>query len=312
MVTTDGLPVDYEVFAGNTYEGSTLITALKSVRQKYDIEKIVLVADSAMLSRDNIAELECLKDNSFSFIVGARLKNLNTSLKSKILDAHNYKELSPGYKIGQFDIDGKKLIVSFSTKRAIKDASERTKAVEKLKAKLDKSKSVKAHVSNNSYRKYLKLDGNATIELDTEKIEADSLWDGLHGVLTNSALAAEEVLEKYTELYNVEAAFRVTKHDLAVRPIYHWKPERVKAHIAICYCAYSLVKQMEYRVRLQYKKISIETIRELLMHVQTSILFDRKKKIRFGLPSKMEKDAKKIYNLLGIKRNLTPYIVDKL
>ena len=69
---------------------------------------------------------------------------------------------------------------------------------------------------------------------------------------------------------------------------------------------------MEYRVRLQYKKISIETIRELLMHVQTSILFDRKKKIRFGLPSKMEKDAKKIYNLLGIKRNLTPYIVDKL
>jgi len=100
----------------------------------------------------------------------------------------------------------------------------------------------------------------------------------------------------------VEAAFRVTKHDLSVRPIYHWKPERVKAHIAICFTSYALVKNLQYRVRVMYKKISIEDIRDILMHVQISILFDRKKKIRFGLPSIMKKDAKKIYDLLGIKR----------
>ena len=312
MVTTGGLPVDYEVFAGNTFEGSTLVPALTKVRQKYDIEKVVFVADSAMLSKENMAELESLTGNSFSFIVGARLKNLNTCLKSKILDIDNYKETTQGLKIGQFDLPGKKLIVSFSAKRARKDESDRKKAIEKLKAKLGKSKSIKANISNNSYRKYLKIQGSSSIELDEDKIAADSAWDGLHGVVTNSELSASQVLEKYKELYHVEAAFRVTKHDLAVRPVYHWKPERIKAHIAICYCAYCLVKQMEYRVGLQYEKLSIEVIRELLMHVQTSVFFDRKKKIRYAFPSSMKKDAKKIYNLLGIKRTLTPYIIEKL
>jgi len=312
MVTTDGLPVDYEVFAGNTYEGSTLIPSLTKVKEKYDIDRIVFVADSAMLSKENIAELESLKDSRFSYIVGARLKSLNTSLKDKILDINNYKELSPGLSIGQFDYNGKKLVVSYSQRRARKDSLDRKKAVEKLKAKLEKSSSVKANISNNSYRKYLKVNGKSSLTLDEDKIEADSIWDGLHGVITNSDLCPADVLTKYKELYSVEAAFRVTKHDLAVRPIYHWKPDRIKAHIAICYCAYSLVKQMEYRVKLQYKKISIEDIRDILMHVQTTIFYDRKKKIRYAFPSSMKKDAKKIYNLLGIKRNLTPYIIEKL
>lgn len=214
--------------------------------------------------------------------------------------------------IAQFDLPGKKLVVSYSAKRARKDASDRKKAVEKLKDKLEKSKSVKSNISNNSYRKYLKIEGKSTITLDEEKIEAQSAWDGLHGVLTNSGFSPSEVLEKYKELYHVEAAFRVTKHDLAVRPIYHWKPRRVKAHIAICFASYALVKHMEYRVRLQYKKISIEDIRELLMHVQTSVLFDKKKKIRYGLPSMMKKDVRKIYDLLNVKRSITPYIIEKM
>ena len=120
------------------------------------------------------------------------------------------------------------------------------------------------------------------------------------------------MLGKYSDLWNVEAAFRVTKHDLAVRPVFHWKPERVRAHIGICFIAYSLVKNLEYRVGLQYKLLSIETIRQALLRVQTSILFDRKKRIRYGLPSKMKQDAAKIYGVMGIKRSVTPYIIEKL
>ena len=69
---------------------------------------------------------------------------------------------------------------------------------------------------------------------------------------------------------------------------------------------------MHYRVRLQYKNLSIEKIRQTLIRVQTSILFDKQKKIRYGLPSKMSKDARKIYSTLGIKRSLTPYIIKKM
>ena len=60
----------------------------------------------------------------FLFIVGARLKNLNTSLKSKILDINNYRQITPGLMIAQFDLSGKKLVVSYSQKRARKDAKK--------------------------------------------------------------------------------------------------------------------------------------------------------------------------------------------
>ena len=141
---------------------------------------------------------------------------------------------------------------------------------------------------------------------------SNNFIDFISSALTNADLPDVEILAKYNDLWNVEAAFRVTKHDLAVRPVFHWKPRRIRAHIGIYFAAYCLVKHMHYRVRLQYKNLSIEKIRQTLIRVQTSILFDKQKKIRYGLPSKMSKDARKIYSTLGIKRSLTPYIIKKL
>ncbi len=128
----------------------------------------------------------------------------------------------------------------------------------------------------------------------------------MHGVITNAKdLGNEEVLAQYRNLWNVEYAFRVTKHDLMVRPVYHWKELRVKAHLAISYVAYSLVKFLEYRVKLQYKKLSPERIRQRLLEVQTSIPFDKKKKIRFGFPPKILEEAKKLYSLMKVSLSRT-------
>jgi transposase len=311
MVTSDGLPVDYEVFAGDTYEGHTLIPALTKIRDKYDIDRVIFVADSAMASKDNIGKLESLKDKNISYIMGARLKNTKKSIKEKILDVANYRRVKKDYYVADIAGTDRRIVVSYSAKRAAKDANDRKRAIKKLMAKLDRSKSAKSHLSNQGYRKYLKVEGASKVTLDEDKIALDARWDGLHGVVTNSGLDPVEVLSRYNELWNVEAAFRVTKHDLAVRPVYHWKPRRVRVHIAICFAAYGLVKHLEYRVRLQYKKLSIEKIRYVLMKVQTSILFDKEKRIRYGLPSFMKKDARKIYNILNIKKTITPYIIVK-
>ena len=311
MVTSDGLPVDYEIFAGDTYEGHTLIGALTKIRKKYKIEKVVFVADSAMLSKNNIKMLEDLEEYNFSYIVGARLKSTASTLKDRILDSKNYRRIKKEYYVAELADGNRRIIASYSAKRARKDARDRKRAIAKLMAKLDRSASAKSHLSNHGYRKYLKVEGASKVVLDEERIALDAKWDGLHGVVTNSNLDPVETLKKYNELWNVEAAFRVTKHDLKVRPVYHWKPRRITAHIAICFAAYSLVKNLEYRVRLQYKKLSIEKIRQLLMKVQTSILFDKQKRIRYGLPSRMKRDARKIYNILDIKRSITPYIIEK-
>lgn len=313
IVTKEGLPIGYQSFEGSTYEGHTLIPALKRLGERYNLDKIVFVADAGMMNEKNLQELE---KEEFEYIVGSRLKNLPQKLQEQILDQSNYtpiKETEDIYRIGQFEYNNRKLIVNYSGKRARKDVIDRQKAIEKLRKKLSGKTNPKQYLSNYGNRKYLKIEGDARIELNEEKIKAASRWDGLHGVITNAkSLTQYEILKQYNNLWEVENAFRVTKHDLKVRPVFHWKPRRVKAHLAISFIAYSLVKQLEYRVKLQYKKMSPEKIRQSLIRIQTSILYDNKKKIRYGLPSKISQDARKIYKLCGVTQRLTPLIIKKM
>lgn len=308
MVTKEGLPLNYRIYEGNKYEGHTLIPALKEIRERYDIEKVIFVADSAMFNKDNLRELE---ENGFEYIVGARLKNMSDDLKEKILNRENYKEQEKGYEITNIVYkDNLRLVVSYRKARAEKDRLDREKAIKKLKKRLEKSKSQKEYMSNYGYKKYLKITGESNIELDEEKLKVDMKWDGLHGVITNSKdLSCDVILEQYNNLWNVEESFRITKHDLKARPIYHWSPDRIQAHLAICFTAFALIRYMEYRVRLQYKKMSPEQIRKHLVSVQTTILFDKKKKIKYALPSKISSEAKRIYGIFKMNRALTPYLI---
>jgi len=333
MVTKEGLPIGYEAFAGDTFDGHTLIPSLKILREKYNIDKVVFVADSGMFNSNNLKELDELEEHEFNYIVGARIKNLANSIKEKIINRDNYNWLDDDKDIARFILDnGRKLIVTYSKKRAKKDKSDREKGIEKLKAKLEKEKSVKSHLSNQGYKKYLQLEETTTTEtkkdltneskkscdltivLNEDKIKEDEKWDGLKGLVVNekSTLSNDEILTQYSNLWQVEESFRVTKHDLKIRPIYHWTPRRVKAHLAISFSAYMLTRYLEYRVRLQYKKLSPKVIRNLLLNVQKSIVYDKEKKIKYIIPSKIKPDAKKIYNLMEVKHSLTPYILGKL
>jgi len=326
MVTKEGLPIGYEAFSGDTFDGHTLIPSLKILRKKYNIDKVVYVADSGMFNSNNLTELDELEEYDFNYIVGARIKNLAKPIKEKIVDRDNYRELNADKDIARFTLDnGRKLIVTYSRKRAKKDKADREKGIEKLKAKLEKEKSIKSHLSNQGYKKYLQLESgeednkdkkscDLIITLNEEKIREDEKWDGLKGLIVNenSTLTNEEILTQYSNLWQVEESFRITKHDLKIRPIYHWTPRRVKAHLAISFTAYMLTRYLEYRVRLQHKKLSPNIIRNLLLNVQKSIVYDKEKKIKYIIPSKIKLDAKKIYNIMEVKHSLTPYILGKL
>jgi transposase len=313
MVTKEGLPIGYEAFKGDTYEGHTLIPAVNKMREQYDLARVIFVADAGLLNSENTEKLEELRKNDIFYIVGARIKNTKALLQKQILDKANYSEVSAGLCTAQFTDVGKTLIVSFSEKRARKDAHDREKALEKLRKKFLKQKNPKEYLTNYGYKKYLRVEGITDITLDEDKIEEASKWDGLHGVVTNiTDMSNSEILEQYNNLWQVENAFRVTKHDLRIRPIFHWKPHRVKAHLAISFIAYTLVKYLEYRVRLQYKAMSPEQIKQELLGIQTSVIIDTKKKLRFGLPSKMSTNVRNIYKLCGIRRSTTPYILERM
>ena len=323
MVTKEGLPIGYEAFSGDTFDGHTLIPSLKVLKDKYNIDNVVYVADSGMFNKNNLKELESLESENFNYIVGARIKNLSNDIKKQITDMSNYKELNSEIKVARFTLDnGRQLIVSHSTKREKKDYNDRIKGIEKLRKRLQGSKSVKDHLSNQGYKKYLQLDTKTkesstpcdmTITIDEDKIKQDAIWDGLKGLIVNadSTLSDEEILSQYNNLWQVEESFRITKHDLKIRPIYHFKPSRVRAHLAISFTAYMLTRYLEHRVRVQFKKLSPKRIKNLLLGVQTSISVSQTKRIKYALPSNIKVDTKRIYTLMGVKAKTTPYIIEK-
>ena len=307
LVTKKGLPIGYKAFSGDTFDGHTIIPALKDVEEQFKIDNIVYVADSGMFNKTNLEEFD--KNKNMTYIVGARIKNMPKTIKEQVLDTSSYIQLNDNTKVKTINYDGKKLVVTHSLQRAKKDKFEREKAIKKLQARLKSSKSVKSQLSNNGYKKYLQLESSDTskstcdlsISLNQAKIDEDAQWDGLKGIVTNNTtLSNEELIHQYSNLWQVEESFRITKHDLKIRPIYHWKPSRVKAHLAISFMAYTLVRYLEHRVRLQYIKLSPQKIRTILLSVQTSIYYDSKTNNKYSMPSLMSEDAKKIYKLMEV------------
>jgi transposase len=314
MVTREGLPIGYEVFPGATFEGHTLTNALEKLHQKYKIDKLVFVADSAMLSQENITLLESMGQ---PYIVAARLKNLPKKLTKKILDKSQYKvletqddkaEIPITYMETFLDCETKKLIVTHNPKRAAKDEHDRLKAIVQLKKRLGKSSNPKILLNNYGYKKYLTIKGETELSINDEKIAQASAWDGLHGIITNIQNAPpHELLSHYHGLWQVEETFRISKHNLRMRPIFHWTPSRIKSHIAICFMALTCIRTLEFMVKVQYKKLSPEVIRKALSELETSVLHDTSTDRHYVLPSKCSLDAKKIYQILGLRWQSTPY-----
>ena len=83
------------------------------------------------------------------------------------------------------------------------------------------------------------------IEVDEAKVEQAARWDGLKGYLTNTDHSASTVIENYKQLWRVEKAFRISKTDLRIRPIHHYKAKRIQAHVCVAFVAYTLYKELE-------------------------------------------------------------------
>lgn len=241
FVDSRGYPFDLEWFDGKTFEGHTFVKAMDAIQTRYQFKKLTVVADAAMLSIDNLAYLQVKK---IAYIVGARLKNLSHLLTDKIL---TYPFTAQ--PIFQILIEQHRLIVDYSESRAKQDRKNRNRMLAKLKLKLQK----KQIIIKRS--KYLKLKGKQQVMgIDGTKITYDQQFDGLKGYYTNleDTTPALEIVDLYHQLWQVEKAFRMSKHDLRERPIYHSQPHRIKAHLLLCFVSLLVLKEAETKL----KKIS--------------------------------------------------------
>lgn len=293
LVGRNGYPIGYDIFEGNTFEGKTLLPVLRRIEQKYGFGKPVVVADAAMLSKENLQNLE---EGQFPFIVGARIRNETQPTQEEIL--RRCGGLHNGESVVIEKDNAHRLIVSYSDKRAKKDAYNRQRGLKKLHQKVRSGKLTKEHLNNRGYNKFLRLRGEVKIEIDEAKIAQAARWDGLKGYLTNTDHSPELVIEMYGQLWHVEKAFRISKTDLRIRPMYHYRRRRIEAHVLIAFVAYTIYKELERRLAKRRLPISPQRAIEL-----TQTMYE----LRFELPNdpevqhvllKMDAEQQMLYDLL--------------
>ena len=260
LVGLGGYAIGYDIFEGSIYEGHTLIPFLEKIALRFNLDKPIVVADAGLLSNENIKALE---QKQYQYIIGARLKNEPQKVKQKILA----KPLSNGEVIIIHKANETRLIVAYANNRAIKDEYNRKRGLQRLEKQIKAGKLTKSNINNKGYNKYLKMEGNITIEIDYEKFNTDNCWDGLKGYITNTKLSGKDVIENYKNLWHIEKAFRMSKTDLRIRPIYHRLRHRIEAHICISFTAYCIYKELERVLYKEKSTLSVKKAAELTQNM---------------------------------------------
>ncbi|MFZ0565681.1 MAG: IS1634 family transposase [Chlamydiales bacterium] len=300
--TKEGLPLGYRLFPGDTAEVSTLISSLQDWRRTLPIDRVIFVADRAMMSESNLALLEEAKIN---YVVAAKLKKMKGNIQTKILEGPKQKEETDKAYQDMLLANGRRLIISHSMRREEKDKKDRERGLKRVQKKLGKGKSLKRLIPNYGYQKYIKIEGDGKVKLDEEKVKSEEGWDGFHGVITNCLeTQVDELLSHYRRLWVIEESFRIQKHTLRIRPIYHFKPERIEAHILLCYMAFSLMRYLEYEIKKFEMGLSMEEVRTALWSVQVSLLHEGGTENWYRMPSNFSEEARKIYQIIGVKRSI--------
>ena len=306
MVTSEGLPVGYELFPGNTWEGHTLEVALEALEKRFEVTRIMVVADAGMLSKDN---QKMLGDKGLPYILGYRMKSAPAALKARILgkegaqpwSGHGPDDKSEDGWYKAIEHEGSRIIMTCSPTRARNDAHKRDKAIEKLQKKLKRSRKP-ASFSSRGYGCFLSFPDGGDVTIDEARIKDAAKWAGLHSILIHGAddLDAQDVIARYYQLREIEACFRTNKHDLKIRPIHHWTPQRVRAHIAICYMAFCCLQHLRKRLNMLGHPMSPARIRKELNALQVSIPRRKGTCERYAMPSPVTTDAKRILTCVGL------------
>jgi transposase len=241
LVTPEGLPLGFEVYPGNTFEGETLADIVDKLRTKYRVRRFIFVGDRGLFSAKNLTALRGEgKGGGAEFIVGMKL-GLFKKRDDEFYDLRRYRWLNDDLAITETTHENDRCIITWSKARAERDRKAREDILDTIRAKLAKKKvHAKTFVTRKTYQRYVVgQNDNTTFTLNEQAILEDARRDGFYGLLTNGTeKSAEQIVESYKTLWIVEDAFGELKGTLRSRPIFHWKDERIIGHLVLCFLAY--------------------------------------------------------------------------
>ena len=312
LIDKDKQPVGYEVYRGRQYEGHTFSDALVRLKEKYQIDKVICVADTGMMNADNVQEV---MDAEYEYIFGERFKNIAESKQDELLDLDKYTTIEVQEDEGESPVklkyyttsyNSKRLIATYSTKRAAKDKAEREEKIAKaqifLKDPSQLGKKAKVY--------FLKKDAKNKYVLDKDKISRSERFDGFFCIATNNTdLSTDKILDAYKQLFRIEHSFRSFKTFLETRPMFHWTEKRILGHLALCYISFTLLNFLQLKLKKQGNAQSENQIRRNLIKMQMSLVSQNDNE--YYLRSKPTEGERQIMKALSISElpDLIPHQV---
>lgn len=283
VTTKEGLPIAHEVFSGNIADKSTVEGIIKGLKSRFNIGRCIFVGDRGMVSQEN---LDFLEKETYQYIVALK-KRRSKEIEDIIeADLSKYQSVDDNLKALEVNRGHLRYIICHNSQKAEDDRLFRQEALaqaeDKLKvirtsfeqAKIKKQKSLTARIAKallkkNAFKYFDFKVSPFEYHLKEEAIAKEEILDGKYILKTNvKELSIQEIIQTYKNLSSVERAFRSIKDFIRLRAIFHYKPERVKAHVFICVLAYLIEKIIDKKLKLYKLNLTSTKALELLDEVR--------------------------------------------
>lgn len=287
FLDSDGIPISYRLFDGNVPDTSTLPNVLAEFKQAFGCERIVVVADKAMNTRNNLG---ALTQHGDGWIVSASARGADKTLKEWLLDPKGWTGdqqvrtksmiVKRGVPVTMFGVDNvpkavtEKVVARWSAEAAARDAHTRAEMLAKAETLAADEARYRAS-SKRGVKKYITaetidpgtgelLTGRETsLSVDRARAEAEAAFDGFQLVRTSeTTLSDHAILDRYHQLWRIEQTFRVSKTDLNTRPVYVRTPAHIESHFAICFLALLVTRLLERWTQLPASQL-LDAVRHL-------------------------------------------------
>lgn len=342
LIDSNGLPIAYGLFPGNTHDSCTLIPFIEKMRKQYNFGKVILTADKGLNSGKNLAYLKAKEDG---YIVSQKIRGASKEFIDEVLSEEGYSyNDKKTFKIKSFirereirDENNKtvilkeKVVCFWSKSYDDREKHKREKLEERIIAYLESPSKLK---SSNNYgiKKYLKLqnvdketgeikDIEPFVEFDREKYERDVNLDGYYTIITSELkLTDKEIIEKYRGLWKIEESFRVLKSDLEGRPVYVRTEEHVEGHFLVCFIALLIARLLEYNLNNKYSigkisnalsEVSVTDKKQGIFEISNKSEIYKEIERSFDVESLLDYDYTNISNIKSYRKEIKRYKIKK-
>jgi len=251
-VTRDGIPLRVWCWPGNTSD-SALIRQVKDDLRHWSLSRVIWVADRGFSSAEN---RRYLRRGGNHYIIGERLRSGSAEAAAALSRQGRYQEVAANLRVKEVRIaEDERFVICHSPQGAERDAAIRARMITQLKELIedsdtlgkDKRAELRGVISTRpGLNRYLRVTPGGLLRIDAARAKAEENLDGKYLLRTSDPkMTAEDIALGYKQLLEVERGWRDLKQVIDLRPVYHRKEERIRAHVILCWLALLLARVAE-------------------------------------------------------------------